>query len=100
MLRSSLALATLTRQPVPDEDRVRAGRAKPGLLRRRLAAVQAAARVSNGRASSASLARPASSSIQARSPAGRSLLDRQRGGAPLVLSTVLPALALADSRAW
>ena len=47
ILRTSLALAILTKQPVRIEH-IRAKRAKPGLLRQHLTAVQAAVAVNNG----------------------------------------------------
>ncbi|MCA9604266.1 MAG: RNA 3'-terminal phosphate cyclase [Myxococcales bacterium] len=96
ILRSSLALATLTGQPVRI-DRVRAGRAKPGLLRQHLAAVQAAARVSNGRVEGASLGSTRVELDPGPVTGGTFHFSiGSAGSAPLVLSTVLPALALAD----
>jgi len=47
MLRTSLALALVTGQPVRLVN-IRAGRAKPGLMRQHLTAVQAAASISSG----------------------------------------------------
>ena len=47
IVRSSLALALVTGQPVPIEN-IRAGREKPGLMRQHLTAVQAAAAVCGG----------------------------------------------------
>jgi RNA 3'-terminal phosphate cyclase (ATP) len=58
ILRTSLALSILAKQPVRVE-RVRAKRAKPGLLRQHLTAVQAAVAVSNGQAKGAELGSPA-----------------------------------------
>lgn len=54
ILRTSLALAILTRQPVRIEH-IRAKRAKPGLLRQHLTAVQAAVAVSGGHAEGADI---------------------------------------------
>jgi RNA 3'-terminal phosphate cyclase (ATP) len=54
ILRTSLALSTLTKQPVRIEH-IRTKRAKPGLLRQHLTAVQAAIAVSGGEAKGAEI---------------------------------------------
>src|SRR5262245_40743524 len=54
ILRTSLALSILTKQPVRIEH-IRAKRAKPGLLRQHLTAVQAAVAISNGQVKGAEL---------------------------------------------
>src|SRR5262245_3727396 len=54
ILRSALTLSLLTGEPFRIE-KIRAGRAKPGLLRQHLAAVKAAAQISDGKAQGAEL---------------------------------------------
>lgn len=54
VLRTSLALSILTKQPVRIEQ-IRAKRAKPGLLRQHLTAVQAAVTISGGEAKGAEI---------------------------------------------
>ncbi|MFV0297418.1 MAG: RNA 3'-terminal phosphate cyclase [Hyphomicrobiaceae bacterium] len=54
VLRTSLTLSMLSGMPVRIEN-IRAGRAKPGLLRQHLACVQAAARISNAAVEGAAL---------------------------------------------
>ena len=96
IVRSSLALAALTGRSVSLE-RVRAGRAKPGLMRQHLTAVQAAAQVSAAHVQGAELR---SQQLVFRPGAIRSgeYLFRigTAGSTSLVLQTVLPALMIAD----
>lgn len=54
ILRSSLTLSMLTGEPVRFHS-IRAGRAKPGLLRQHLACVEAASVISNARTMGAEL---------------------------------------------
>ena len=54
IVRSSLALALVTNQPVTI-DHIRAGRSKPGLLLQHLAALNAAVEISRGTARGAAL---------------------------------------------
>lgn len=96
VVRSSLALAIVTGQPVTI-DRVRAGRAKPGLLRQHLVALEAAARVANARVEGASLGSTRIALDPGPVTGGTfHFAIGSAGSAPLVLSTILPALALAD----
>lgn len=96
ILRSALALSMVTGEPVRVE-RVRAGRAKPGLARQHLAAVEAAARCSSGRVRGAELG-STEVELEPGPVIGGTfhLAIGTAGSAPLVLATVLPALALAD----
>ncbi len=96
VVRSSLALAMVTGQPVTI-DRVRAGRARPGLLRQHLVALEAAARVANARVEGASLGSTRIALDPGPVTGGTfHFAIGSAGSAPLVLSTILPALALAD----
>lgn len=65
ILRTGLALSMVTGRPLRIE-RIRAGRAKPGLMRQHLACVQAALEVSGGEAEGRSWARSRCSSRPAR----------------------------------
>jgi RNA 3'-terminal phosphate cyclase (ATP) len=92
ILRTSLALACVTRTPVRIV-RVRAGRERPGLQRQHLAAVRAATAVSNARLEGAAIG----STVLVFEP--RDLVPGDyrfeigsAGSATLVLETVLPAL--------
>ncbi|HSN97391.1 MAG TPA: RNA 3'-terminal phosphate cyclase [Candidatus Nanopelagicales bacterium] len=92
ILRTSLALSMVTGTPVRVA-RIRAGRAKPGLMRQHLTAVQAAARVGCAEVSGAAIG---SGEITFR-PGGIAPGDHRfavgtAGSATLVLQTVLPAL--------
>jgi RNA 3'-terminal phosphate cyclase (ATP) len=97
ILRTSLALALVTRTPVRISH-IRARRSKPGLLRQHLAAVRAAAKVGAAEASGAYLLstevilRPkAVAAGEHHFPIGSA------GSTTLVLQTVLPALLLAGA---
>lgn len=97
ILRTSLALALVTRTPVR-VTHIRARRAKPGLLRQHLAAVRAAANVGAAEVSGAELL---SSEVILR-PSGIVAGEHRfaigsAGSTTLVLQTVLPALLLADA---
>lgn len=97
ILRTSLALALVTRAPVRITH-IRQGRPKPGLLRQHLAAVRAAAKVGSAEVSGAELLsqevlfRPS-----ALVPGEHRFAIGSAGSTSLVLQTVLPALLLADA---
>lgn len=95
MLRSSLSLSLVTGTPVRVVS-VRAGRAKPGLLRRHITALRAAAEVGGARVEGAELG---SREVLFAPGAVRSGEYAFRvgtaGGATLVMQTVLPALLCA-----
>ncbi len=97
ILRTGLALSMVTGRPLRIE-RIRAGRAKPGLMRQHLACVQAAVEVSGGQAEGAELG---SQSLQFTPGAVRAgdytFRIAGAGSCLLVLQTVLPALMLADA---
>jgi RNA 3'-terminal phosphate cyclase (ATP) len=97
VLRTTLALSLVTGEPVRI-DRIRAGRARPGLLRQHLACVQAAAAVGDAAVEGASLGSQALV-FRPRRLVGGTFEARvgSAGSALLVLQSVLPALALADS---
>jgi len=96
ILRSALALSMATGQPFRLKN-LRAGRAKPGLLRQHLAALNAAAQISSARVEGAELGartvRFEPGPVRAgeyRFPVGSA------GSTGLVLQAVWPALALAE----
>ncbi|MGE0825630.1 MAG: RNA 3'-terminal phosphate cyclase [Candidatus Binatia bacterium] len=96
ILRTTLALSILTQQPVRIEH-IRAKRAKPGLLRQHLIAVQAAAAVSSGHANGAEL----NSQVLTFAPGKVSGGDYRfaigtAGSCTLVLQTILLPLLRAD----
>jgi RNA 3'-terminal phosphate cyclase (ATP) len=97
ILRTSLSLSLVTGQPFRMEN-IRAGRAKPGLLRQHLTAVLAAAEVSGAAAEGAVLG---STAITFRpgavKPGGYHFAVGTAGSATLVFQTVLPALMLAPA---
>jgi RNA 3'-terminal phosphate cyclase (ATP) len=98
ILRTSLALAVLTGEPLRVTN-IRARRSKPGLMRQHLAAVTAAATISDAEVTGAALG---SKVITFRASAARAGDYRfavgTAGSATLVLQTVLPALMLAGER--
>lgn len=96
ILRSSLALSIVTGTPVRIEN-IRAGRAKPGLMRQHLTAVNSAAAICGGSLDGARIGSPALTFKPGRTKAG----DYQfsigtAGSTTLVLQTVLLPLLLAD----
>ncbi|MFG6457427.1 RNA 3'-terminal phosphate cyclase [Roseateles sp. BYS96W] len=92
ILRTGLALAMCTRQPVRFS-RIRAGRAKPGLMRQHLACVQAAAAVSGAQVEGAELGSQTLVFTPGDVRAGEYRFDvGSAGSCTLVLQTVLPAL--------
>ena len=96
ILRSALTLSTITGTPFRIE-RIRGGRAKPGLLRQHLTAVTAAAAVSGAQVSGNA---PGSQTLEFVPGAIRGGDYRfdigTAGSCTLVLQTVLPALWFAD----
>ncbi|MEM1176991.1 MAG: RNA 3'-terminal phosphate cyclase [Acidobacteriota bacterium] len=96
VIRTSLALSMLTGQPLQLR-KARAGRTKAGLLRQHLTAVRAAAEISGGRASGATLRSKALSFTPGRvRPGTYRFAIGTAGSTALVLQTVLPPLMLAD----
>jgi len=98
MLRTSLALSLVTKEPVRMVN-IRAGRSKPGLMRQHLTAVQAAATVSGGTVEGAAVG---ATEITFRPGATRggdyNFSVGTAGSATLVLQTVLPALVTAAEK--
>jgi len=96
VLRSALALSVGTRQPFRFTN-IRMHREMPGLLRQHLAAINAAADVSNADTQGAQLGSRELVFRPRRCHAGEYTFTLVSGGAcSLVLQTVLPALLLAD----
>lgn len=96
MLRSSLSLSLVTGTPVRVVN-VRAGRAKPGLLRQHLTALRAAAELSGARVEGAELgSREVLFAPGAVAPGAYTFRVGTAGSATLVMQTVLPALLRAD----
>jgi len=92
ILRTGLALAMCTGRPVRF-NRIRAGRAKPGLMRQHLACVQAAVAVSGARAEGAELGSQTLVFEPGEVRAGEHHFHiGSAGSCTLVLQTVLPAL--------
>jgi RNA 3'-terminal phosphate cyclase (ATP) len=96
VLRSALSLSLVTGEPFVIE-RIRAGRAKPGLARQHLTCVQAAAEIGSARIEGAELG---SQRLSFRPNGVRAGAYRfaigTAGSTTLVLQTVLPALLLGD----
>jgi RNA 3'-terminal phosphate cyclase (ATP) len=96
ILRTSLALSMITGTPVRI-DKIRARRAKPGLMRQHLTSVLAAARVSNAHVQGAEVGSReitfAPSDIEA---GDYHFAVGTAGSTTLILQTVLPALLLAS----
>jgi RNA 3'-terminal phosphate cyclase (ATP) len=96
ILRTSLALSIWTQQPVRIEH-IRAKRAKPGLLRQHLTAVQAAVAISNGQAKGAELGSQALTFSPSKVQGGDyHFAIGTAGSCTLVLQTILLPLLLAD----
>ncbi|MEZ4444833.1 MAG: RNA 3'-terminal phosphate cyclase [Polyangiaceae bacterium] len=96
VLRSSLSLAALTGQAVVI-DRIRAGRAKPGLMRQHLTAVRAAAEVCDGEVEGATLRSRRVVFRPGKPRAGRyQFVIGTAGSTTLVCQTVLPILLAAE----
>lgn len=95
ILRSSLALALVTGRTVSVEN-IRAGRAKPGLMKQHLTAVQAAATVCGGGVHGAGIGSRSLTFEPRPVRVGRHHFKvGTAGSATLVLQTVLPALLIA-----
>ncbi|MFZ2989490.1 RNA 3'-terminal phosphate cyclase [Ideonella sp.] len=96
ILRTSLALSLCTGQPFR-LSRIRAGRAKPGLMRQHLTCVQAAAEVSQAEVDGAALGSQSLVFAPGRVRSGQYQFNvGTAGSCTLVLQTVWPALMLAD----
>ena len=96
ILRTAMGLSLVTGKPFHIQ-RIRAGRAKPGLMRQHLTAVRAAAEVGDARVEGASLGSVELTFVPAKVRPGEYSFDvGTAGSATLVLQTVLPALILAN----
>ena len=92
ILRSALALSLVTGAPIRI-DNIRAGRAKPGLLRQHLTAVQAAAAIGHAEVLGATMgSRRLDFNPGKVEPGNFAFAVGTAGSATLVLQTVLPAL--------
>ena len=97
ILRSALTLSMITGQPFR-LTHIRAGRAKPGLLRQHLVAVQAAAQVCGARTSPVALGAHALEFVPGIIRGGDyRFAIGSAGSSTLVLQTLLPALLHADA---
>ncbi|HKS17049.1 MAG TPA: RNA 3'-terminal phosphate cyclase [Planctomycetota bacterium] len=97
ILRTALGLSLVTGKPFRIE-KIRAGRARPGLLRQHLTAVQAAARIGGGGADGASIGSTELRFTPGKvTPGNYSFAVGSAGSATLVLQTVLPALMTASA---
>jgi RNA 3'-terminal phosphate cyclase (ATP) len=96
IVRSALALALVTGRPFTIEN-IRAGRAKPGLMRQHLTAVRAAAQIGGAQTRGAEL-RSTTLTFEPGTvrPGNYHFSVGTAGSATLVLQTVLPALLCAD----
>jgi RNA 3'-terminal phosphate cyclase (ATP) len=98
ILRTSLALALVAREPVRVVN-IRKGRAKPGLLRQHLTAVRAAAEIGAAEVSGAELLSTEVELRPTRVVTGMHTFSiGSAGSTTLVLQTVLPALLLAGEK--
>lgn len=97
ILRTALALSAVTGTPF-QIDKIRAGRARPGLMRQHTTAVRAAAEICGARTDGAE---PGSTALRFEPGAARGgeyhFAVGTAGSATLVLQTVLPALLLAGT---
>lgn len=97
ILRTALSLAMCRQQPVQIQN-IRAGRAKPGLMRAHLAAVRAAAQVSSAKVAGAQLG---STKLRfepgAITPGSYRFAIGSAGSTTLLLQTLLPALLQAKA---
>jgi len=97
ILRSSIALSMVTGEPVTLRN-IRARRKRPGLMRQHLTAVRAAAEISGARVEGGAIGsselRFSPGSVR---PGEYDFSVGTAGSTMLVLQTLLPALALADS---
>ena len=98
ILRTALSLSAITQQPFRIEN-IRAKRKKPGLLRQHLAAVLAAARISNAHTEGAELGSGTLEFRPQQIQAGQYKFSiGSAGSTGLVLQTVLPILMCAGER--
>jgi len=96
ILRSALTLAMITGRPFRIRN-IRANRAKPGLMRQHLVAVQAALQVCGGKATGAALGSQDLTFVPGTVAGGDyEFAIGTAGSCTLVLQTVLPALLKAD----
>ncbi|MEN4922981.1 RNA 3'-terminal phosphate cyclase, partial [Achromobacter spanius] len=96
VLRTSLALSMITGRPLRIQ-RIRARRAKPGLMRQHLACVHAAMDISGAHCDGAALGSQAMTFTPGAIRAGDyRFAIASAGSCMLVLQTVLPALLAAD----
>jgi len=97
IIRTALALSMLTGTPI-EINNIRAGRAKPGLMRQHLMCVQASQEISNAKVSGAHLGSTMFSFAPNDITSGDYTFDiGSAGSTSLVLQTVLPALLFANS---
>ena len=97
VLRSSLALAMVTRTPVRIE-KVRCGRKRPGLMRQHLTALRAAAHICGAEVEGDAIGSTAVTfSPGVIVPGTHRFAVGTAGSATLVLQTILPALLTADA---
>jgi RNA 3'-terminal phosphate cyclase (ATP) len=97
ILRTSLALSMVTGTPIRIE-KIRARRAKPGLMRQHLTAVQAAARVSGARVEGAAVGATALSFTPGELvPGEHHFAIGTAGSTTLILQSILPALLRASA---
>jgi len=97
VLRASLALSLVTGTPFRIE-KIRAGRARPGLMRQHLTAVRAAAEVSSAEVSGDAIgSREVTFRPGPVAPGAYRFAIGSAGSVTLVLETVLPALMLAGA---
>jgi RNA 3'-terminal phosphate cyclase (ATP) len=96
VLRTALSLSLVTSQPFRIE-RIRGRRARPGLLRQHLAAVEAAQRLGNARVTGATLGSATLEFVPGRIvPTDRCIDIGSAGSTTLVAQTLLPALLRAE----
>ncbi len=97
VLRTALTLSMITGQPFRIIN-IRARRAKPGLMRQHLVAVQAAAQVSEATVAGAGVGSQALTFVPKRIRSGDyQFVIGTAGSCTLVLQTILPALLFADA---
>jgi RNA 3'-terminal phosphate cyclase (ATP) len=98
ILRTALTLSMITAQPFRIQN-IRANRAKPGLMRQHLVAVQAAAQVCDAEVAGAAVGSQALTfAPQAIKGGDYKFAIGTAGSCTLVLQTLMPALLFADSR--
>lgn len=97
IIRTALSLSMLTGTPI-EITNIRAGRAKPGLMRQHLMCVQASQQISNASVSGAHLGSMAFTFTPSIIQAGDYTFDiGSAGSTSLVLQTLLPALLFANA---